>query len=185
MNCYILTGGRSKRMGTSKTELFLDRIVAAAAPLFDAVFAVQRTDGAPLAIPTIFEKPHEGESALHGLACALAHAEGRCFILAVDYPAVTTPLLAFLLERFDASVAPALVPVWRGRPQYLCAGYDASLLELAEERLAGEDYVVSRFVEAAGAGFLDEALLRARFGGEPLFNVNTPEELREAEGLDG
>jgi molybdopterin-guanine dinucleotide biosynthesis protein A len=184
MNCYILTGGRSTRMGTSKTVLFLDRVVAAAAPLFDAVFAVQRMDGAPLSIPTVFEKPHEGESSLHGLACALAHADGRCFVLAVDYPSITTPLIVFLLERFQASSAPALVPVWQGRPQYLCGGYDSTLLPLAEERLAGGDFAVSRFVEAAGAEFLDEALLRARFRGEPLFNVNTPEELQEAEGHD-
>ena len=37
VNCYILTGGRSERMGQSKTELFLARVVAAATPLFDDV----------------------------------------------------------------------------------------------------------------------------------------------------
>src|SRR2546423_1031716 len=42
MNCYILIGGSSSRMGQSKVDLFFERVAAAARDAFDAVFAVQR-----------------------------------------------------------------------------------------------------------------------------------------------
>ena len=35
MNCYILIGGRSRRMGRPKEELFLDRVARAAAEVFE------------------------------------------------------------------------------------------------------------------------------------------------------
>jgi molybdopterin-guanine dinucleotide biosynthesis protein A len=185
MNCYILVGGRSRRMGTSKVALFLDRIVAAARPLFDEVLAVHRPDGEPVPIRTIFELPHEGEGPLHGIARALADAPGRCVIVAVDYPAITSELLAYLVERGSRSKAPAVVPVWHGHPQVLCAVYDPALLPLVEARIAAEEYDVRGLIAAAGAEMIGEDELRSRFPGEPLFNVNTPEELREAEKLDG
>ena len=50
MNCYVLTGGRSTRMGRSKSDLFLGRIVDAAAPVFDGVIAVQRFGQPPASI---------------------------------------------------------------------------------------------------------------------------------------
>ena len=37
MNCYVLTGGRSRRMGQSKPEMFLERVTAAARDAFDEV----------------------------------------------------------------------------------------------------------------------------------------------------
>ncbi|PYQ50790.1 MAG: hypothetical protein DMF59_09885 [Acidobacteria bacterium] len=51
MNCYLLVGGRSSRMGRSKIDIpfagstFLDRVAAAAKPAFDRVIAVQRAGG--------------------------------------------------------------------------------------------------------------------------------------------
>lgn len=171
-------------MGTSKTALFLDTVVAAALPVFDEVVAVQRVNGPRLAVRTIFEEQHEGEGALYALARALRDATGRCFILAVDYPKITTELLEFLASRFVSSPRAALIPEWRGRPQYLCGGYDASLLPLAEARLAEGAHEVSRFVAAADAEIIEERLLRSRFAGEPLLNINTPEELQEAESID-
>ncbi|HEX6158935.1 MAG TPA: NTP transferase domain-containing protein, partial [Thermoanaerobaculia bacterium] len=79
MNCYILIGGRSRRMGQSKAALFLDRIAAAARPLFDEVVAVQRPGGERASIRTIFEEPHEHDGAIFGIARALDDAKGRCF----------------------------------------------------------------------------------------------------------
>ena len=185
MNCYILAGGRSRRMGTSKAELFLGRIVAAARPVFDEVLAVHRADGEPLPIRTIFEAPHDGEGPLHGLRRALVDAPGRCMIVAVDYPKLTTELLSFIVQRSERSGAAAVVPVWHGHPQVLCAVYDPSLLPLVDGRLAAGALDVRGLLAEAGAEMIAEEELRARFAGEPLFNVNTPEELREAETLDG
>jgi len=163
MNCYVLAGGRSRRMGRSKRELFLDRVAAAARGAFDEVIVVDRE----------FEGEHEGEGPVFGIRAALQHArQGRCFILAVDYPLITTEVLAFLRDRTG-------VPVWRGYPQPLCAVYDTSLLPLVERRIANAQFDLRGLIAEAHAEIIEESELRTRFAGEPLLNVNTPHDLEE------
>lgn len=174
MNCYVLIGGRSRRMGQSKTALFLDRVVAAARPVFANVFAVQRPSGEATSIATIFETPHEHEAALFGIARALEHAVGDCFILAVDYPNITSDVLRYLGAHQG-------VPVWDGEPQPLCARWDHTLLPLVTARLAAQRFDLRGLIAEAGVEMIAEAELRARFAGEPLANVNTPADLEEAE----
>jgi molybdopterin-guanine dinucleotide biosynthesis protein A len=170
----------------SKAEMFLDRVVAAASPVFDEVLAVNRHDAEPLRIRTIFEDAHEGEGALYGVARALADARDRCFIIAVDYPLVTSEMLQFLVMRFEETDAPLLVPEWDGMPQPLCAGWDDSVvLPIVERRLAASECALRGLIADAGAAIIPEAELRARFSGEPLMNVNTPEQLEAAERLYG
>ena len=171
MNAYVLVGGRSRRMGESKAGLFLPRVIAAARPVFDEVILVDRPGGAASAAPVIFEEPHEEEGAIFGVVRALRHAQGKAFLLAVDYPLITSEVLRYLRDREG-------VPVWNGEPQPLCAVWSAALLPRIEEHIA-----VRRFDLRAlgGQEMIAEAELRARFGGEPLMNVNTPEELEAAE----
>src|SRR5690242_1268319 len=133
MNAYILIGGRSRRMGTSKTALFLDRILAAAAPVFDEVIAVQRTNGEAASIRTIFEEPHEHEAPIFGVARALRDARDRAFLLAVDYPYLTSDVLRVL--RDDGRV-----PIWDAQPQPLCAVWDVCDLPRIEERIAQQRF---------------------------------------------
>lgn len=166
MNAYILIGGRSRRMGVSKTELFLDRVVAAAAPVFDEVIAVQRAGGEAVKIRTIFEAAHELEGAIFGVERALRDAMARAFVLAVDYPYITSEVLRFL--RDDGRV-----PQWDGRAQPLCAVWEASVLSRIEERIARGALDLHGLLDREMIG---EAELRLRFGGEPLRNVNRPEE---------
>jgi molybdopterin-guanine dinucleotide biosynthesis protein A len=164
VNCYVLVGGRSTRFGSSKANAFLERVVAAARPVFDAVLAVQRPGGEAMSIPTIFEEPHDGSGPIFGLVAALRHAKARCFILAVDYPFVTSEVLSFL--RDDGRVAD-------GQP--LCAVWDPRVLPELERRIAETRFDLHGLWEQA---IIDGSELRARFRGEPLKNVNRPEDLR-------
>jgi molybdopterin-guanine dinucleotide biosynthesis protein A len=166
MNAYILIGGRSRRMGTSKTDLFLDRIVAAAAPVFEEVIAVQRTNGDAASIRTIFEEPHEYEAPIFGVARALRDARDRAFLLAVDYPYLTSDVLRFL--RDDTRT-----PIWDARPQPLCSVWEAHALSRIEAHIAQQRFDLHGLIERE---MIPESELRARFNGEPLRNVNTPEE---------
>ena len=172
MKCYILVGGRSRRLGRSKAGLFLDRVVAAAKPVFDEVIAVQRPGSPSMSIPTIFEEPHDQDGAVFGIATALRHARARCFILAVDYPLVTTDILRFL--RDDGRVA-----LVEGNGQPLCAVWDPASLPAIEQRIAAGRRDLHGLWEQA---IIPESEWRARFSGEPLTNVNTIEDL---EGIDG
>lgn len=190
MNAYVLAGGRSRRMGRSKLDLpfggstFARIVIDAAKPVFDAVIAVQRADGGPLReAPTIFEPEHNDAAPIFGVARAVEHARGKCFVLAVDYPLMTTDILRFLHERFVATQAPMLVPMWRGRAQMLCAGYSPAVLPLIGARIEAGRFDLRGMIDESGAAILSEESLRARFDGEPLMNVNTPAELEEAESL--
>ena len=176
MNCYILTGGKSSRMGRSKAALFLDRVADAARPVFDDVIAVERANGTLHdSVRTIFENPHENEAAIFGVARALDHAKERCFILAVDYPLITSDVLRFLRDR-------GAVAEWNGKPQPLCAVWDSALLPRIQQRIAEGRFDLHGLNEQE---IITEAELRRCFGGEPLMNVNTPEELEAAERAYG
>jgi molybdopterin-guanine dinucleotide biosynthesis protein A len=172
VNAYVLVGGRSRRMGTSKAALFFHRVATAARPVFDEVVAIDRCDGvAREGVRTLFEKPHEGEAPIFGVVRALEDARGRAFLLAVDYPFITSDVLRFL--RDDGGV-----PVWNGHLQPLCAVWDAALLTRIAERIALGELDLRGLL---GKKMIAEAELRTRFGGEPLRNVNTPEEWEEAQ----
>jgi molybdopterin-guanine dinucleotide biosynthesis protein A len=182
MNCYILIGGRSRRMGRPKEELFLDRVASTAAEVFEKVIAVQRNGGAAAAIDTIYESPHDDQAPVFGVARALEDAADRCFILAVDYPLITAAILRFLRERFESSSALLLAPVWSGKTQMLCGGYDPELLPRIEQRIAARRYDLRGLASESEAEILAEDELRKMFDGEPLMNVNT---IAEAESIRG
>ena len=173
MNAYILAGGRSRRFGASKVELFLDRTAAAAREVFEDVIAVQRPGGKTLSVSTIFEEPHDDEAAVFGVVRALRHAAGKAFLLAVDYPLVTPDLLRYLRDR-------GAVPQWNGEPQPLCAVWDAVWLPRIEQRMAARQYDLRSLIDRE---MIAESELRSRFPGEPLLNVNTPEEWERAQRL--
>ena len=160
-------------MGASKVELFFDRIVAAATPVFDEVIAVHRADGEPLSVRTIFEEPHDGEAAIFGVVRALRDAKGQCFLLAVDYPFLTSDALRYLRDRGG-------VPVWNGVPQPLCAVWDASALPRIEARIAAGALDLRGAIDRE---MIPEPELRARFFAEELLNVNTPEEWERGQGF--
>lgn len=153
-------------MGASKTELFLDRVVAAARPVFDDVIAVQRVGGESVGIRTISEDPHDGEGAIFGLQRALRDADERCFVLAVDYPLITSDVLRYVRDRGG-------VPVWDGRAQPLCAVWETPALATIEKRIARGAFDLHGLIEQE---MIAESELRALFPGEPLRNVNIPEE---------
>ena len=185
MNCYLLVGGRSSRMGRSKLDLpfggrtFLDRVTAAANPVFDRLVAVQRAGGEGAGgLPTIFEPPREVQAPVFGVWRALEDAKAQCFILAIDYPLLTSDVLRYLAGRASQSAAEMVVPRWNGKLQMLCAGYSTSLLSRFEPRIAAGQLNLQGLTD--NLEVVEEDELRARFPGEPLMNVNTPEELREA-----
>ena len=182
MNCYILIGGRSRRMGRPKEELFLERVASVAAEVFETVVAVQRNGGAAASIETIYESPHDDHAPVFGVARALEHAGERCFILAVDYPMITAAILRHLRERIEASSAFLLAPIWSGKTQMLCAGYDPDLLPRIEQRIAAKRYDLRGLASEFEAEIVAEDELRKQFEGEPLMNVNT---IADAESIHG
>jgi molybdopterin-guanine dinucleotide biosynthesis protein A len=174
VNCYILTGGRSTRMGRPKAELFLDRVARAAGPVFEKLFAVQRHGAETLSIPTIFEGPHRGEAPLFGVIAALEHAGSPSFILATAYAYMTADALRRLRERFESSRSALVVPVFQGIPQVLCAGYSADLVPLLLKRAVEGKLDLQSLLGEVNAEVIPVT-------GDVWINVNTPADLREGE----
>jgi molybdopterin-guanine dinucleotide biosynthesis protein A len=175
-------------MGRPKVDLpfggstFLRRITAAARPVFDSLTAVQRAGGeAPDGLRTIYEPAHALQAPVFGLWRALEDAGERCFVLAIDYPLVTVEVLRYVAARASASRAAMVVPRWNGKMQMLCAAYSPVILPRFEPRIAAGQMNLRGLTD--DIEIIEEDDLRARFSGEPLMNVNTPEELEEAEKL--
>jgi molybdopterin-guanine dinucleotide biosynthesis protein A len=188
MNCYILVGGASKRMGKPKLNVpfagttFLDRVVTAARPVFDEVVAVQRPAGPAInALRTIFEPDHDLQAPVFGLWRALEDAGARSFVLAIDYPLITAEVLRYLAGRASQSRRAMVVPRWNGKLQMLCAAYSPVILPRIAPRIAAGQLNLRGLTD--DIDIIEENELRERFAGEPLLNVNTPEELVEAERM--
>jgi molybdopterin-guanine dinucleotide biosynthesis protein A len=99
--------------------------------------------------------------------------------VACDLPFVAPGLIELLAEAREPLVIPAL----DGRLHPLLARYEPSLLPELEAAL-GREEPLARTVERLGPRLLAEEEL-ARFG-DPyrlLFNVNDPDDLRDAEAL--
>lgn len=164
-------------MGEPKTEVrfgdttLLGRVVAAASGAFDRVIAVQRAGGEAVAVETLFEEPHEDEAPIFGVATAIRHANAKCFVIAVDYPLLTSDSLRELAASFEGSDAPMLAPVWNGVSQVLCAGYGPVMLPQLEARVALRKYDLQSVAAAAAE--------RVEVSGEIWRSVNTIEELQE------
>jgi len=175
-------------MGRSKLDVeiggatFLRRVIDAARAVFDDVRAVQRPGGDAIdGVPTIFEPPHDGDGPIFGVLAALRDSRRRCFVLAVDYPLIDVGLLRYVRERAEASRAALVVPRWDGKLQLLCAAWSPELRPLVASRIAEGRYDMRALI--AEAEVIEEEELRTRFHGEPLMNVNTPEELEKAARL--
>jgi molybdenum cofactor guanylyltransferase len=118
------------------------------------------------------------------LAGVVAGLSSRPFehavVLAVDLPFAGAPALAALLARLGRRQA--VLPVPGGFPQPLAAAYAASARPLVAARLVAGERSIVRAVDALDAERLDDEELRRLPGGlENFFNLNTREDLAEAE----
>ena len=188
MKAYILVGGASKRMGEPKLNLpfagstFLDRVSAAAGPVFDEIIAVQRPGGPAIAsLRTIYEPPHDLQAPVFGVWRALDDAGERCFVLAIDYPLITAEVLRYLAGRAVASRSEMVVPLWNGKLQMLCAAYSPVVVPRIAPRIAKGQLNMRGLSDDLEV--IEEDELRGRFAGEPLMNVNTREDLEKAQRL--
>jgi molybdopterin-guanine dinucleotide biosynthesis protein A len=179
IEAFILAGGASRRMGTDKSQLlierqtFTERITETLLKVTDSVTLV-----GPQGIPDVY--PQWG--ALGGLHAALTACKREWAIMvACDLPFVTAELLTLLVEmRLDHE---AVVPVQPDdRPQPLCALYRVDpcrarateLIEAGRRRpLDLLEVVQTRWVSFAEIRNLDQA---ERF----FVNINTPEDYYEA-----
>src|SRR5215213_2006318 len=185
IEAFILAGGASRRMGTDKSQLLIDRqtfterIAETLSQVADSVALVGRQAGSSL--PSVADV-YQQWGALGGLHAALTACKYEwAIVVACDLPFVTAELFSFLAGMcLDHD---AVVPIQQdGRPQPLAALYrvDPCLQRATELIEAGRrrpldllDVVNTRWVQ------FDE--LRNLAQPERFFvNINTPSDYYEA-----
>lgn len=188
---FILTGGKSSRMGTDKAHLrlgaqsFTEKIADALSSITDAIRVVgaQAQGNAWEIVPDV----HSEWGALGGLHAALdACRRPWAAIVACDLPFVTGELfqrLASLRENFEA-----IVPVQAdGRRQPLCALYRRTdCLPFVEELIATGERRPRALLERVNTRYVAPFELADLKGAELFFtNVNTPEDYARAKTITG
>jgi len=184
MPAAVLAGGASRRMGRPKAELpygagtLLAFQVSRLAELFDEVLVVAKAPpGSPVPPARVVLDRVPEHAAIHGLVRALAEADDRVFVLAVDLPAIAPALLRAIAERSLASETAALVPRAAGRLQPLAAVWRRSVLAAAEGRIAAGQMSLQGLAEEVGAEILEETAWRAFDpSGTAFTNLNTLEQ---------
>jgi len=156
----LLTGGASRRLGTSKATLLLDgeRLVDRASRLIssacDPVFEVGTGLGA---LPLVRDNP-PGRGPLAAVACGgaalVAHGhDGAALVLAVDIPHADFGLLTWLTDRPSLH---SVVPRVAGTPQSLCARYSPEALVVAQQLVDAGERSMRALLASTSIEFVDE-----------------------------
>lgn len=186
----IQAGGRSQRMGRDKglvllkgkplVQHVLDRVRGLGE---DVLITTNNTEEyAFLGVRLVPDDMPEA-GVLAGLRTALAAALGETvLVLACDTPFVSRPLLEHLLS--ESGRAQVVVPRRAGEYEPLQAVYARSCLPAVEAALAaGERRMVAFFPRVSVLSVEEETVSRYDPEGLSFFNVNTPQDLEQAERL--
>jgi molybdenum cofactor guanylyltransferase len=181
----VLAGGRGSRLGGAKptAELAGRPLISyplaalAEARLEAVIVAKPDTDLPPLDIDVLTE-PAEPVHPLTGIVAALRQAGSPIVVIGCDFPFVPAALLRALADAPE----PLVVPAPGGELQPLVARWAPALLPALDAALDREE-PLRRTVAALFPRLLADAELAA-FGdpARAFFNVNTPADLRHAEG---
>ena len=185
----VLAGGRGQRIGGDKAVVTLGRRPLLSYPVramlgaLDHVVVVAKPSTVlpPLGDVTVWEEPEQPSHPLVGIAEALRRADGRwVLVCAGDMPFVPVTLLTSLADEADRDPdgPPAIVTAAaRGALQPLLGCYGPSCLDALATAAREASAPVRAVVEALGPLVVPVSDPRA------LFNVNSAEDLREAEAL--
>ena len=126
--------------------------------------------------------PNKGS--LGGIYTALVKAENpNVLVLACDTPFVNSSLLELMIAQMDEDID-IVVPTVAGYPQGLHAIYKKTCIAAIERQLSADRLKIIRFYSQMRVRYLDEsdyAAIDPR--GRSFANINTPEELAEAQHL--
>jgi molybdenum cofactor guanylyltransferase len=122
-----------------------------------------------------------GAGALSGLLTALEAAHGDYLLIAAcDMPFISTELFRYMLQRtknFDV-----VIPYWNGYYEPMHAIYAKTCMPAVKRTLAcNKQRLVSFFPEVRVLQICDPVLGAFDHSGKTFFNINTPQDFREAE----
>jgi molybdenum cofactor guanylyltransferase len=189
----IIAGGKSSRMGTDKSFVpllgkpLIEQLLSSVGDLGqdETILITNRpSDYAYLGL-TMYEDVLPERGSLGGIYTALYHSsQFYTLALACDMPFVNPSLLRHMAGLRRGDLFDVIVPRVEGYPEGLHAIYSKACLQPVRERLDADQLKVIGFYERVRVRYLDEAECQ-RFDpkGLSFYNVNTPEELADAQRL--
>ena len=187
VTAFVLTGGKSTRMGQDKAGLrlpngmtLLEHAIATCGAVTGQVGIVgSRTRYSAYAwAGEIIEDILPDRGPLAGIHAALSVSRTEWnLVLAVDLPGVTAPLLRWILAEARASGKLVTVPNIADQQQPLTAVYRRGFREIAEKALNNNSNRVNGSFPPEDTRIISEQeVVSAGFASEMFTNVNTPEE---------
>ncbi|MBW2109446.1 MAG: molybdenum cofactor guanylyltransferase [Deltaproteobacteria bacterium] len=190
----ILSGGLSTRMGGKPKaflkidgEPILDRLYRTMKACFEGLTLVTNTPYEYLAWDlAIVTDLIPVRSALTGIHAGLFHAPSQyIFVTACDMPFVKSKVVNCLLDALEPKWDVVIPATQEGR-QPLCALYSKRCLRPIERQLKTRDPRIVTFFPTVRVKEVPESTIRAV---DPqlhsFFNINTPEDLKEARKITG
>src|SRR5579864_5244461 len=184
VTAFILAGGKSSRMGRDKAFLHFgeETLLSRALELAGAVAGKRCIvgDGKKFAaFGLVVEDVYRDRGPLGGIHAALSSSMTELnLMLAVDLPFITATFLEYLLSRAQELDATVTLPRAAGGLQPLCAVYQRSFADVAEQFLRdGKNKIDSLFAKVGTCVIEEDELVKAGFSVEMFRNLNTPEEL--------
>lgn len=193
LSVVIQAGGESRRMGQDKGlmpflgEPLIVRVFNRVTPFADELLVTTNNlDGYRFLGVALFSDVLPGMGALGGLYTALKSAQGDLVaVVACDMPFVSLPILTLAYERLSQTEADVAIPktALGYEPFHAVYRRDTCLPPIKAAIERGEKRLISWF-PSVKISTLDEEELRPL---DPLAlafqNINTPDELRQAELL--
>lgn len=172
--CLVLSGGRSSRMGRDKATLDIDGqpLLARQVALLKQLKLPVWVSGQYADYPAIVDdSPAQGPLAGIGSAMrALASQFDALFVIAVDMPLLSVPLLKSLLQKMQGNqacfVADAMFPIWLPN--------NTQTRQKIAEAENSDNYALKPFLRS-----LDANIIRCEHP-SLLMNTNTPEQWQQA-----
>lgn len=185
----IVAGGRSSRMGREKAaetlrgRTILSRIASALAPQVDEIVINANGDEARFSasgLSVIADLRPEVGTPLAGLDTALSLGKAKGCDAVLTVPSDSPFLPADLAARLFAAGGQAAIAASGGQAHYLTGLWSPGLLGKIEQALAQPRFPrLQDWARDCGAAIVEWPSQPY----DPFFNVNTPEELAEAERI--
>ena len=187
VSAFVLAGGKSSRMGADKAfaELGGRRLLDRVLELAGAVASDVRIVGSAEKFKRfgrVVEDEFPDCGPLGGIHAALRASRSELnLVLAVDLPFVEVGFLKYLLNEAAAHKAVVTVPHAGGGWQPLCAVYRREFAAVAETALRqGKNKIDPLYGTIEVLQVNEGELQKGGFSLNMFRNLNTPEELREA-----
>jgi molybdopterin-guanine dinucleotide biosynthesis protein A len=189
----ISAGGKSSRMGTDKAfvnilgkpliEHMIERVADVGQE--ETILITNRlADYAHLTLP-MYKDVLRDKGSLGGIYSAIHHStHPYTLVLACDMPFVSTDLLRYMAALRAGDQYDVIVPRVDGYPEGLHALYSHDCLEPIRKRLDANELKVISFYDDVRVRYIDEEEYRTfNEKGLAFYNVNTPQELKQARKL--